>query len=281
MYTKETRTINEQRKVWKMKLGFIGTGNMASAIMGGIIKKQIIPAQEIIGADLFAPGRERAKEQFGIQVTDSNKEVVDKAEVIVLSVKPQFYEDVINEIKGDIKDEQIIITIAPGKTLAWLAEKFGKDVKIVRTMPNTPAMVGAGMTAACPNEHITEEELAYIRTLLESFSRVEIVPERLMDVVVSTSGSSPAYVFMMIEAMADAAVSGGMPRPQAYQFAAQAVLGSAKMVLDTGRHPGDLKDMVCSPAGTTIEAVRVLEERGFRSAIFEAMKVCEEISKNM
>lgn len=281
MYTKETRTIHEQRKVWKMKLGFIGTGNMASAIMGGIIKKQIIPAQEIIGADLFAPGRERAKEQFGIQVTDSNKEVVDKAEVIVLSVKPQFYEDVINEIKGDIKESQIIITIAPGKTLAWLAEKFGKDVKIVRTMPNTPAMVGAGMTAACPNEHITEEEMAYIRTLLECFSRVEMIPERLMDVVVSTSGSSPAYVFMMIEAMADAAVSGGMPRPQAYQFAAQAVLGSAKMVLDTGRHPGDLKDMVCSPAGTTIEAVRVLEERGFRSAIFEAMKVCEEISKNM
>lgn len=264
-----------------MKLGFIGTGNMASAIMGGIIKKQIIPAQEIIGADLSAPGRERAKEQFGIQVTDSNKEVVDKAEVIVLSVKPQFYEDVINEIKGDIKESQIIITIAPGKTLAWLAEKFGKDVKIVRTMPNTPAMVGAGMTAACPNEHITEEEMAYIRTLLECFSHVEIIPERLMDVVVSTSGSSPAYVFMMIEAMADAAVSGGMPRPQAYQFAAQAVLGSAKMVLDTGRHPGDLKDMVCSPAGTTIEAVRVLEERGFRSAIFEAMKVCEEISKNM
>ena len=213
MYTKETRTIHEQRKVWKMKLGFIGTGNMASAIMGGIIKKQIIPAQEIIGADLFAPGRERAKEQFGIQVTDSNKEVVDKAEVIVLSVKPQFYEDVINEIKGDIKESQIIITIAPGKTLAWLAEKFGKDVKIVRTMPNTPAMVGAGMTAACPNEHITEEEMAYIRTLLECFSRVEMIPERLMDVVVSTSGSSPAYVFMMIEAMADAAVSGGMPRP--------------------------------------------------------------------
>ena len=145
-----------------MKLGFIGTGNMASAIMGGIIKKQIIPAQEIIGADLSAPGRERAKEQFGIQVTDSNKEVVDKAEVIVLSVKPQFYEDVINEIKGDIKESQIMITIAPGKTLAWLAEKFGKDVKIVRTMPNTPAMVGAGMTAACPNEHITEEEMAYI-----------------------------------------------------------------------------------------------------------------------
>ena len=148
-------------------------------------------------------------------------------------------------------------------------------------MPNTPAMVGAGMTAACPNDYMTEEEISYVRTLLESFSRVEIIPERMMDVVVSVSGSSPAYVFMFIEAMADAAVSGGMSRPMAYQFAAQAVLGSAKMVLDTGKHPGELKDMVCSPAGTTIEAVRTLEERGFRSAVFEAMKVCEEISSSM
>ena len=137
------------------------------------------------------------------------------------------------------------------------------------------------MTAACPNPYLNEEEIAYVKTLLQSFSRVEIVPERLMDVVVSVSGSSPAYVFVLIEAMADAAVPGGMPRAQAYQFAAQAVLGSAKMVLDTGKHPGELKDMVCSPAGTTIEAVRVLEERGFRSAVIEAMKVCEEISKSL
>lgn len=264
-----------------MKLGFIGTGNMASAIMGGIIGKNIIPAEEIIGADLFAPGRERVKAQFGINVTDSNKEVVDNAEVIILSVKPQFYEDVINQIKGDIKENQIVITIAPGKTLAWLAEKFGKDVKIVRTMPNTPAMVGEGMTAMCPNEHLTEEEVAYVKSLLESFSRVEIVAERLMDVVVSVSGSSPAYVFMFIEAMADAAVAEGMPRAQAYKFAAQAVLGSAKMVLETGKHPGELKDMVCSPAGTTIEAVGVLEEHGFRSAVIDAMKACVDVAKGM
>ena len=264
-----------------MKLGFIGTGNMASAIMGGIIRNEVIPAEEIIGADLFAPGRERVKSQFGIHVTDSNKEVAQKAEVIILSVKPQFYADVIQDIKDEIKDNQIIITIAPGKTLSWLEEQFGKQVKIVRTMPNTPAMVGEGMTAACPNPYLNEEEIAYVKTLLQSFSRVEIVPERLMDVVVSVSGSSPAYVFVLIEAMADAAVSGGMPRAQAYQFAAQAVLGSAKMVLDTGKHPGELKDMVCSPAGTTIEAVRVLEVRGFRSAVIEAMKVCEEISKSL
>ena len=264
-----------------MKLGFIGTGNMASAIMGGIIGKKMISAEEIIGADLLELGREKVKEQFGIQVKEKNQEVVEKAEVIILSVKPQFYEEVINQIKDCVKKEQIIITIAPGKTLAWLAEKFGKEVKIVRTMPNTPALVGEGMTAMCPNEYMEKEEIEYVKQLLESFGRVEVVPERLMDVVVSVSGSSPAYVFMMIEAMADAAVSGGMPRAQAYQFAAQAVYGSAKMVLETGKHPGELKDMVCSPAGTTIEAVRTLEEMGFRSSIIEAMKVCEEVSRNL
>ena len=264
-----------------MKLGFIGTGNMASAIMGGIIKNQIIPANEIIGADVMEAGRKRVKEQLGIQVTADNHEVVRNSDVVILSVKPQFYAEVIAEIKDDVREDQIIITIAPGKTLAWLKEQFGKNVKIVRTMPNTPALVGEGMTAACPNEYMTKEEITYVLTLLESFGRVEIIPERLMDTVVSVSGSSPAYVFMFIEAMADAAVSGGMPRTQAYQFAAQAVLGSAKMVLETGKHPGELKDMVCSPAGTTIEAVRVLEEKGFRSSVIEAMKTCEEISKNM
>jgi pyrroline-5-carboxylate reductase len=272
---------NNKKEGITMKLGFIGTGNMASAIMGGIIKNQIIPANDIIGADVMEAGRERVKEQFKIQVTADNHEVINSSDIVILSVKPQFYAEVIAEIKDDVREDQIIITIAPGKTLAWLKEQFGKNVKIVRTMPNTPALVGAGMTAACPNEYMTKEEIAYVLTLLESFGRVEIIPERLMDTVVSVSGSSPAYVFMFIEAMADAAVSGGMPRTQAYQFAAQAVLGSAKMVLETGKHPGELKDMVCSPAGTTIEAVRVLEEKGFRSSVIEAMKTCEEISKSM
>ena len=264
-----------------MRLGFIGTGNMASAIIGGVIKHGIAKPEEIIGADVFAPGRERVQKQFGIQVTADNMEVVKNADVMVLSVKPQYYADVISQISGEIKENQIVITIAPGKTLQWLAEQFGKDVKIVRTMPNTPAMVGEGMTAACPNEFITDEDLAIVKTLLESFSMVEVVPEKLMDAVTAVSGSSPAYVYMFIEAMADAAVSGGLSRPQAYKFAAQAVLGSAKMVLETGKHPGELKDMVCSPAGTTIEAVRVLEERGLRSAVFEAMKVVEDISGRM
>jgi pyrroline-5-carboxylate reductase len=264
-----------------MKLGFIGTGNMASAIMGGVIRQNIIPAGEIIGSDLSEQGRERVREAYGIRVTDDNTEVVKQAEVIILSVKPQFYADVIAQIRDFVREGQIIITIAPGKTLAWLAEQFGKEVKIVRTMPNTPAMVGEGMTAACPNAQITEEDFGKVKSILESFGKVETVPEKLMDTVTAVSGSSPAYVFMVIEAMADAAVSGGMPRQQAYKFAAQAVLGSAKMVLETGKHPGELKDMVCSPAGTTIEAVRTLEERGLRSAIIEAMKVCEDKSRSL
>ena len=264
-----------------MKLGFIGTGNMAGAIMGGIIKNNIFKPEEIIGADLFAAGREKVKSLYGINVTDSNMDVVKDSEIIVLSVKPQYYESVISEIKDQLKPEQIIVTIAPGKTLAWLGERLGENVKIVRTMPNTPAMVGEGMTAVCANANVTTENLEYVCKILESFGKVEVVGENLMDVVVSTSGSSPAYVFMFIEAMADAAVADGMPRTQAYKFAAQAVLGSAKMVLETGKHPGELKDMVCSPGGTTIQAVRVLEERGLRSAVIEAMAACADIAKRM
>lgn len=264
-----------------MKLGFIGTGNMATAMMGGIIQQGQIKAEEMIGSDVSEEGRNRIKEAYGICVTADNKAVAQTADKIVLSVKPQFYPAVIAEIKDCIREDQIVITIAPGKTLAWLEEQFGKRVKIVRTMPNTPAMVGEGMTAACANEAVTKGELEEVLELLNAFGKTEVVSEHLMDVVVSTSGSSPAYVFMFIEAMADAAVADGMARAQAYKFAAQAVLGSAKMVLETGKHPGELKDMVCSPGGTTIEAVRVLEEKGFRSSVIEAMKACAEMSKNM
>lgn len=264
-----------------MKLGFIGTGNMAGAIMGGVIKGGLMRPEEIIGADVFASGREKTKELYKIHVTESNRAVAEQAETVILSVKPQYYEEVITEIRDIVKPEQLIITIAPGKTLAWLKEKFKKEVKIVRTMPNTPAMVGEGMTAVCANEYVTEEELTYACRILESFGKVEVISEHLMDAVVSVSGSSPAYVFLFIEAMADAAVADGMPRAQAYKFAAQAVLGSARMVLETGKHPGELKDMVCSPGGTTIEAVRVLEKEGLRSAVMEAMKVCTEKAKGM
>lgn len=264
-----------------MKLGFIGCGNMASAIMGGILKNGLMEASDIIGADVFAPSREKVKDSLGIQIAENNRQVVEQAEAFVLSVKPQFYAEVIAEIKDLVREDQLVITLAPGKTLAWLESQFEKPVKIIRTMPNTPAMILEGMTAACPNAYVSEEELEYACTILRSFGEVEVVPEKMIDAVVAVSGSSPAYVYMMIEAMADAAVAEGMPRSKAYKFAAKAVMGSAKMVLETGKHPGELKDMVCSPAGTTIEAVKVLEATGFRSSLMQAMEVCAEKSRSL
>ena len=199
-----------------------------------------------------------------MKTSNSNVLTASMADFLVLSVKPHLYKIVIDEIKDYLKPETVVITIAAGITLEKLKNMFGKNIKTVRTMPNTPAMAGEGMTAVIPNEFVTENELKEVMEILNSFGKAEIIEEKLIDAVIAVSGSSPAYVYMMIEAMGDAAVAGGMARDKAYKFAAQAVLGSAKMVLETGIHPGELKDMVCSPGGTTIEAVAALEENGFR-----------------
>jgi len=263
------------------KIGFIGCGNMATAIMKGLISNNIYTANDIVASDASMAAADKIKTELGVAASTDNISTVEDCGILVLAVKPQYYETVIVEIRDSIKPEQIIITIAPGKTIAWLEEKFAKPVKLVRTMPNTPALVGAGMTGACRNKNINDEEYKTVFNILSSFGIVDTITENLMDVCVSVSGSSPAYVYILIEAMADAAVADGMPRDKAYKFAAQAVLGSAQMVLETGKHPGELKDMVCSPGGTTIEAVRVLEERGFRSAVFEAMKACVRKARDM
>lgn len=265
----------------KYKVGFIGCGNMASAIMGGLINNANIAPSSIIASDASEQALNNAASNLSINTTSNNCEVASESEVLFLSIKPQYYEVVINEIKASLTPEQIVITIAPGKTIEWLTAKLGDNIKIVRTMPNTPALVGEGITGVCKNNLVTDDEFTYVMSLLGSFGLAEAIPESLMDVCVSVSGSSPAYVFMFIEAMADAAVADGMPRNQAYKFAAQAVLGSAKMVLETGKHPGELKDMVCSPGGTTIEAVRVLEEKGMRSSVIEAMKACTKKAKGL
>ena len=207
--------------------------------------------------------------------------MAESAKIVVLAVKPQFYEEVLGEIKEVLTEEHILVGIAPGKTLSWLEEKCGQPLKIVRLMPNTPAQVGEGMTGVCFNERVSEEEKQEICAITDSFGCTEVIPERLMEGLSAVTGCSPAYVFMFLEAMADAAVHQGMPRKQAYRLAAQAVLGSAKMLLETEMHPGELKDMVCSPAGSTIEGVRMLEKNGFRSAVFEALCAAAEKGKKL
>lgn len=264
-----------------MRLGFIGCGNMGRAMLGGILKNQILPKEDLIASVLSKASAKRIQDEFGIKVTMDNRETAKDADILILAVKPQFYEEVIKEIRDIVREETVVVSIAPGKTHEWLTEQFQKPIKMVRCMPNTPAMVGAGITAVCPGKTVTEEELAEVLRILSGCGETEVVTEHLMDAVVGVSGSSPAYVFLFIEAMADAAVSEGMPRKQAYHFAAQAVLGSAKMVLETGKHPGELKDMVCSPGGTTIEAVGVLEKNGMRSAVIEAVRACTKKSRGM
>lgn len=263
------------------KLGFIGCGNMSQAMMGGIIKSKIFPSENIIVADICEESLEKAKEDLNVNITTKNTELAKIADILVLAVKPNIYPVVIEEIKDVIKEDVIAITIAAGIEISRTEEMFGKKLKIVRVMPNTPALVGEGMAAICPNKLVTKEELRKVTNIFESFGEAEVVNEELMDVVTSVSGSSPAYVYMFIEALADGAVLDGMPRDKAYKFASQAVLGSAKMVLKTGKHPGELKDMVCSPGGTTIAAVAKLEEKGFRDAVISTVRACTEKSIEM
>ncbi len=262
-------------------IGFIGCGNMGSAMMRGILEAGKCGPQDIIVSARHPQKAEALQKELGVRAAKDNCEAAGCADILFLAVKPQQYESVIREIAGVVRGEQIVVSIAPGKTLQWLAQQFGKPVKLVRMMPNTPATVKEGMTGVCAGEHVTPEELEKVCGLCGGFSRTEVVPEHLMEVVTGVSGSSPAYVFLFIEAMADAAVAEGMPRAQAYRFAAQAVLGSAKMVLDTGLHPGELKDMVCSPGGTTIEAVGVLEGKGLRGAVYEAVRACVRKSRGI
>lgn len=264
-----------------MKLGFVGCGNMAKAIIGGILSSKLLSKEDITVSALRSSTLEEAERKFGVRTSEDNREVAGNSDCLVLAVKPYLYPEVIRELAPVLSDDKIIVSIAPGKTLKQLEEWFKKDVKLVRAMPNTPCTVGEGMTAICFNDRLTGEEILEVKSFFEACGRVDEVSEEKMDAVVAVSGSSPAYIFMLIEAMADAAVLEGMSRDQAYLFASQAVLGSAKMVLESGIHPAKLKDGVCSPGGTTIEAVRVLEERGFRSAVIEAMIACAEKSREM
>lgn len=258
------------------KIGFIGMGNMGSAILKGLLEHGVEP-DELLFTDADKARREKIAGETRVRAVPSNKACAAAVPYLVLAVKPQYYQEVLDEIKPVLRQGQVVISIAPGKTAGYLKKELGQDKRIVRAMPNTPALLGEGMTGVCydPAE-FSHDEKELIGRFFESFGRMEVVEEKLMDAVVCVSGSSPAYVYMMIEAMADSGVKYGLPRSQAYRMAAQAVLGSAKMVLETGKHPGELKDMVCSPGGTTIAAVEALEEWGFRNALMKAADACFE-----
>ncbi|NLC75986.1 MAG: pyrroline-5-carboxylate reductase [Clostridiales bacterium] len=264
-----------------MTIGFIGLGNMAKALISGILKNGICTPDEITGSAATAETRQKVASQYGIRTDESNAQVARDSDILVLAVKPQYLAVVLEEIIDAVDEHEIIVSVAAGKTTKWIGEYFSRPVKIIRVMPNTPALVGAGCSAVCRNENVTDEDLTTTLHILQGCGMAEVVSEALMDTVGGVSGSSPAFVFMFIEALADAGVKGGMPRQQAYRFAAQTVMGSAKLMLESGKTPGELKDMVCSPAGTTIEGVEMLEKNAFRGTVMGAVDATVEKSKRL
>ena len=262
------------------KIGFIGAGNMGLPLLIGATK--LLGAEQLtfFCADEFS--NKRARKTTGVEQAESLENLIKTSECVVLAVKPQSFGAVLPVIKANTFDGQIIISLAPGVTVDYLSIETGGKTKIVRTMPNTPAMVGEGMTAVCfGNDNFSEEAKQLVKSLFETVGKMVELPERLMDAAIVANGSSPAFVYIFMEALADGAVKYGIPRAQAYEMVAQTVIGSAKMLLETGEHPGKLKDNVCSPGGTTIAGVAALEEAGFRNAIMKAADACYEKATSM
>ena len=253
-------------------IGFIGIGNM-----GGAMAKACAALNK--GCVWIFDLNKSLYDAFGsyqtVRCAENIKEIMEVCDYVIMSIKPQYYQDVAKEIKAFVKEEQVIITVAPSFSLGDMEQLLGQQTKLIRTMPNTPALIGEGITAYCYNSRIKdEEELADFIQYFKSFGELVKIDEKLMPAVVATTGSSPAYAYLFIEAMADAAVSFGMPRNMAYQMAAMAIKGSAEMILRTGKHPGELKDAVTSPGGTTIKAVLAMEENGFRNSVIKGMEAC-------
>lgn len=256
-----------------MKISCIGTGAMGGAIMRSVCA--VFGAQSVTVTDKNAAAGKKFAEETGARFVGSNKDALD-ADYIFLAVKPQFLEDVFNEIRDFVSGKSVLISMAAGVKLERL-ERLAENARFVRMMPNVCAQVGEAMTAITYKDNISQNELDDIKKILGAAGKVEVVPEKLMDCVTAVSGSGPAFVFMFIEAMADAAVRCGMPRGQAYTYAAQTVYGAAGMALKSDLPPAALKDLVCSPAGTTIEGVAALEKNGFRNAVIEAVTAaCEK-----
>lgn len=267
------------------RYGFIGMGNMGKAILKGILKGE--KAEKIIFSSEKSENMKEISEKTGIKEAEGadsavrNRAVASSSEILVLAVKPQVLPKVCTEIKDFLTEGMTVVSLAAGVSLERLAELLGGDVKLVRVMPNTPASIGEGMTAICfgQNGNFTEKDKESIREMFRACGEIAEVSEKQLDVIGVTAGSSPAFTYMYIDALADAGVKYGIKREEAQKIAAKAVMGAAAMVLQTGEHPEILKNKVCSPGGTTIEGVEVLYEWGLKNAVMKACTACME--KNM
>eukprot|EP00638_Chattonella_subsalsa_P000032 CAMPEP_0117761372 /NCGR_PEP_ID=MMETSP0947-20121206/17244_1 /TAXON_ID=44440 /ORGANISM="Chattonella subsalsa, Strain CCMP2191" /LENGTH=285 /DNA_ID=CAMNT_0005582357 /DNA_START=160 /DNA_END=1017 /DNA_ORIENTATION=+ len=263
------------------RIGFIGAGMMASALIEGVIKNDVAPSDRIIASDLYAPSLERIASSTGIETTDDNIAVVRKSDVVVLAVKPDIIPKVLEQIYPVTEPKHTIISIAAGVTLATLQAGLPEGSRVVRVMPNTPCLVGETAAAFALGDGCSTEDRERVEAIFKPVGFALETQEKNLDAVTGLSGSGPAYVFLFIEALADGGVRAGLPRPVALKLAAQTVKGAAQMVLETGNHPGVLKDQVCSPGGTTITGVAALEREGLRNAAISAVVEATARSKEM
>lgn len=254
------------------RIGFLGAGKMATALARGWMDAGLVTTAHLRASDPVPAARKSFTTETGVECTDDNVAVVTVSDVLVLAVKPQFMAVLLKEIAPSVTSRHLLISIAAGLTLRQLLDGLGASRRLIRVMPNTPCLVGASAAGYCPDAGATAEDTALVDRLFNAVGRAFRLPEHLIDAVTGLSGSGPAFVYVMIEALSDGGVRVGLPRDVATALAAQTVLGSAKMVLETGNHPGALKDMVASPGGTTIAGLHALERAGLRGALMDAVE---------
>ena len=262
------------------KVGFIGTGQMASAIIRGIVEKGLCGPDDIIASNIHADSREKARKELGIRVVEDPREVVSETDTVVLAVKPQQIPDVFASGDLGMTSSHMLISIAAGVTIEAL-KSYVPDTKILRVMPNINSKVSASATGYCRSPDMTDGEVSRACRILDAIGLSYEIKEKDMDALSSVAGCSPAFMFMVIDAIADGGVKMGLPREMSIRLAAQSMLGSAKTLLETGEHPEVLKDSVCSPGGSTIEGVKVLEDYAVRSAFITAVEACTEKNREL
>jgi pyrroline-5-carboxylate reductase len=273
--------IGQSPKTRDKTIAFLGAGNMGGALIQGIRERELVPAACIWAADVCQERLEYLKNNYHINVTTDNQQAVSEADIIILAVKPQQLGSLLAEIGSLVDENKLVISIAAGITLAYLQSQLGDNIRIIRVMPNMPALVGAGMTALCGGKQARPEDLELGKEIFGCVGETVVLEEVLMDAVTGLSGSGPAYVMVVIEALADAGVKLGLPRDKALQLATQTVLGSAKLLKEKGLHPAQLRDMVSSPGGTTIAGLFELERGGVRAALIDAVEAATRRSKEL
>jgi pyrroline-5-carboxylate reductase len=263
------------------QIAFIGGGNMTEALVSGLLKTGQVTAAQLIATDIRPERLDYLAQSFSIRVSSDNVRAVAGANITVLSVEPQILDDVLQALAPSLDPDTLILSVVAGYPLSRLGRVLARKARLVRAMPNTPSIVGRGATALALSPDLPPQDVARATALFKSVGSVTVVEERLMDAVTGLSGSGPAYVFLIIEALADGGVKAGLPRPVAATLAAQTVLGAATMVLETGLHPAELKDRVASPGGTTIAGLHALEQGGLRAALISAVEAAAERSAEL